>query len=153
MAFVRDTHPTNGYGCGNMCAGADGPTGYAGGSNGAGCNSWVYQCVSVPQYTTITLSYEYKTSSNLSGSGHRVRVYETCSNGPPVGSYWYPYGGETILENTATPTVWTQYEHDLTEELSAYKGGSVFIGLYTNNSWAASYHPKSWIDDVHLIAE
>jgi hypothetical protein len=153
MAFVRDTNPGNNYTCGNMCAGADGNKGYAGGSNGAGCNSLVYQCVPVPFYSKITLSYRYKTSSDYSGTSHRVLVVGNCSNGPAQGNNWKPYSGPSIYENTAKPKSWTNYEHDMTAELANYKGKSVFIGVYTNNSWVAVYNPKSWIDDVHFIAE
>ncbi|HIA04872.1 MAG TPA: hypothetical protein EYN66_23750 [Myxococcales bacterium] len=152
-AFVRDTNPSNGYGCGNMCAGASGKTGYAGGSNGAGCNAIVYQCVPVPYYNKITLSYRYKATSSYSGSVHRVLVYGTCSNGPASGNSWLPYSGKALYENTAKPGNWKQYTHNLTDELTKYKGKTIFIGLITNNSWAASYNPQSWIDDVHLIAE
>jgi hypothetical protein len=154
MAFVRDTHPFNGYGCGSMCAGASGSTGWAGGTTGAGCNAWVYQCVQVPFYSKITLSYRYKVSSGIAGSVHGVYVHENCSNGPPDGNVdWRPYGGENIYKNASKPANWTDYSVDLTAELAPYKGKTVFIGLYTNNSWAASYNPNGWIDDVHLIGE
>jgi hypothetical protein len=85
---------------------------------------------------------------------HGVRVYGACSNGPPDGDPgWKPYSGDTLYSNNAKPTNWSQYTVDLTAELAPYKGGSVFIGLDTNNSWAASYNPQSWIDDVSLFAE
>jgi hypothetical protein len=152
-AFVVDTHPSNGYGCGSMCAGASDATGYAGGANGAGCNSWVYQCMTIPSYSTITLSYDYMTSSNYGGTVHRVVVGGGCSEGPPSGANWRPYTGDQLFYNPAKPGGWTHFEHDLTTELAEHQGQTIMVGLYTNNSWASAYYPKSYIDNVHLVAE
>mgnify|MGYP001372694934 CR=1 FL=1 len=59
----------------------------------------------------------------------------------------------TVFENFEEPFSWTEYNHDLTEVLTAYTGQTLLIGISTENSWAATYNGHTWFDDVHMIAD
>ena len=153
--YVQDTHPGNGSGCGNMCSYSELDAGFTGGPNGAGCISWFYQCVTIPNsFSAINLSFWLKAFDSQSGMHHVLILGDSClTEGPLPGGQWAPWGANIIYENFEEPFSWASYHVDLTEELKAYKGATLFIGIGTNSSWSANYNGRTWVDDVHLIAE
>ncbi|MBL91552.1 MAG: hypothetical protein CMH56_07030, partial [Myxococcales bacterium] len=158
-AFGQDTDSGSGA-CNNIQISVAGGVGTAN-HNGAAeteCRAHLYQCVKVPPFNPATQRLRFSFDQQVTGTSSdeipQVIIGSQChtvADSSYSAGWWPNYGGNTLFSHSEKPTDLTSFDYHVSQQLAAYQGQTVMIGVSSFDQGAGTI--TNMVDNIQLRVE